>query len=323
MGLDFKKPCRFTLSANEIRTFSECPRKRYYSSRDCLAIRANTPRTALMLGSAFHSSLEYYYTELNKLVNEHLSKGEVEESKILSYEYIEMLLECIPPFSIENFKGMGEGDIKTLQNIIFNYRDQLIKDLVEYEVVACEQQFYLESWPIDDVMYHGFIDMIVHKRSDDKIYFFEHKTCAGFRPEIYSRFDIQLHIYDFYGNKEYGDKFGGMILNQVKKSKTAKGYDAQRDLYQYDQNERDDFEQWIKLKTAALANPSNIHAPCNNYMSCKMCEYQDICMKFGYKIPKTHEEIIDDTAFEDEEGNKLFEWDPRESEEENKNEDNG
>ena len=43
MSLDFKAPCKHTFSANEIRTASECARKRYYASRDCLAIRANKP----------------------------------------------------------------------------------------------------------------------------------------------------------------------------------------------------------------------------------------------------------------------------------------
>lgn len=311
MGLEFKEPCKFTMSANEIRVFSECPRKRYYSSRDCLAIRANTPRNALMLGSAFHETLAYYYTELDKKIKEAQANG-----LILNDELVSELFEEIPSYSIENNEELvlNESDLKTYNCIIENYKHTIIDDCLIFEVLACEQTFYMENWPCDDVMYHGFIDMVVRRRDDGKIYFFEHKTCAGFRPEIYSRFDIQLHIYDVYGYQMYGDDFGGMILNQVKKAKTEKGYDELRLVYNYGQDEREDFTQWLKAKTEEAISPSNHHAPCNNYMSCKMCEYQDICLKFGYKVPKDVNEILND--FKDEEGNDMYAYDPRNTGEE-------
>ena len=61
-------------------------------------------------------------------------------------------------------------------------------------------------------------------------------------------------------------------------------------------------------------------------MTCKMCEYAPICLKYGYEVPKTTEEIIN--AFEEEvttldENNKIqitkqsmYKYDPRETEEE-------
>ena len=72
MDLNFDQPAPYTLSANEIRQFTECPRKRYYASRDCLAIRVNKPSKNLELGKAVHMYLGYMYVELNKLVQERL-----------------------------------------------------------------------------------------------------------------------------------------------------------------------------------------------------------------------------------------------------------
>lgn len=307
MGLDFKAPCKYTMSANEIRQFSECARKRYYASRDCLAIRANTPNGNLLLGSAFHETLQYYYTELDKRIKE---LGLVEPS----IEDCQDLLDSIPEYSFgENSPQPNEADRSTYNCIVNLYKEQIAYDLVDYEVIGCEQAFYMNNWPIDDVMFHGLIDMVVRKRSNGMIYFFEHKTCAGFRPEIYSRFDIQLHIYAEYGHMQYGEQFGGMILNQVKKAKTERGYDHKRDIYEYDNAEMADFYTWIKAKTELTVSPENNHAPCNNYMSCRTCEYQDICLKYGYRIPKTTKEIVD--TFKDEAENPTFIYDPRNTEE--------
>jgi hypothetical protein len=316
MGLDFKAPCKFTLSANEIRQFCECPRRRYYSSRDCLAIRAATNKGTLLLGSAFHKALMYYYTELNNAA-ETILLGDIsyEDAVMRLQEAMDSMPEYELPTVTDVTTGevvpmLSAGDLATYNNIIRLYREQIPYDVAQFEIVNCEETFYLHNWPIPDVMYHGFIDMIVKDRSDGLVYFFEHKTCANFRPEIYSRFDIQLHLYAVYGVQTYGDKFGGMILNQVKKAKTARGYDMLRSHYAYSEAEMEDFTNWLTAKTAALASPENIHAPCNNYMSCKTCEYQNICMKYGYEVPKTHEEIIASPDFE-EEGKPMFTYDPR------------
>jgi predicted Zn-ribbon and HTH transcriptional regulator len=174
-------------------------------------------------------------------------------------------------------------------------------------------------------MHHGFIDMVVMDRDTGFVYFFEHKTCKDFRPAIYDRFDIQLHIYAQYGVLEYGDSFGGMILNQVKKAKTERGYDSSRGTFTTDEEELNDFFKWIKVKTEGIVSPNNMHEPCNNYMNCKMCEYADICLKYGYKLPKSKEEIIDNPDFvieeidpETNESVKVpqFKYEPRDSKEE-------
>lgn len=311
MDLDFSnaKQCKFTLSASELRTFCDCPRKRYYSSRDCLAIRETTKSTALQIGSAFHEAIAYYYLSIQKVLDfENIEKPS-------DYE-VEAAYNTVEPYQFPEDAGLTEDDLKTLKNMLECYLPTLLNDLTIYHFDAAEQSFRMQDWPIEDVVYHGSIDLVVTKYEDGKIYYYENKTCKDFRPEIYSRFDIQLHIYDQYGCRTHQDNWGGMILNQVKKSKTSRGYGESRELYQYDSAERTEFLNWLYAKTKALVSPENHHAPCNNYMTCKMCQFMSICMKYGYAVPKTHEEIAENDFFSttDESGNKMYmyKYDPRE-----------
>ena len=314
MALDFKAPCKFTFSANEIRTASECARKRYYSSRDCLCLRANKPAKALVLGDAIHKCLQYYYTELDKRIKE-------ANLTDLTYDNIADLMDTIPDFELQNIDDLDEESFKIYDLVTNMYLAQIITDLMTFEVVACEQAFHIDNWPINDVMYHGYIDMVVKDRTDGKIYFFEHKSCTNFRPDIYDRFDIQLHIYACYGqffNELSKSNFGGMILNQLKKAKTDRGYGCSRKTFTYTDQELNDFVGWLKAKTEAVISPDNKHAPCNNFMTCKMCEYAPICMKYGYELPVNTDAVLSEFFDEAEDGTKtpMFKYDPRASEEE-------
>lgn len=314
-NLTFEDTSGFILSANEIRQYCDCPRKRYYASRDCLAIRSNIKSSSLSVGKAFHQGLQYYYTELNKKIDEaNLDK--------ITIDKVEGLFPSIVPFDpLSVDSSLNKDELCQLDCMLKNYMDTIKDDLVQFSIVNCEQDFKLTNWPINGVTYHGSVDMVVQERSTGKIYFFEHKTCKSFRPEIYDRFDIQLHIYAAYGYNEYGDDFGGMILNQVKKAKLDRGYDQMRTLYTYSPEERRSFFSWIEKKTLGLVSPTNTHEPCNNYMTCKLCEYSPICLKYGYQVPQTTEEIVD--TFETEVINddkqvekvKMYVYDPREEKE--------
>lgn len=290
MELNFREACTHTLSANEIRQYTECARKRYYSSRDHLALRTTKDKPTLHLGKAVHAMFQYYYTHAEKLGG----------------------LELVPRFQLK--EEMDEDSCKVFNCIHENYMERLAEDVEKYSVIGCEVEFQLRNWPIDDVMYHGQIDMIVLDRETNKIWFFEHKTCKDFRPEIYNRFDIQLHIYTEYGMRycaENGYEWGGIILNEVKKAKTERGYANHRMYYTYDDYEMCDFNYWLARKTAAAVDPGNPHEPCNNYMTCKNCEYSSICMSFGYQVPTDYHEITENEEFAG-----AFEYNPREEVEE-------
>ena len=313
MAIHFKSPCKYTLSANEIRQYSECARKRYYASRDCLALRPRKINKNLEIGRAIHLALQYYYTTLNLYIQE---AGLVSPTK----EQVEALLDTVAtyqlPSALEGGAELQLGDTQIYDTVVRLYMPYIVDDLVHFEVLGCEMAFHMHNWPVEDVLYHGNIDMVVKDRETGLIWFFEHKTCSNFRPEIYNRFDIQLHIYDAYGKQEYGEYFGGMILNELKKAKTERGFGVMRLEYPYTDEERDEFFYWIKKKTEGLISPNNRHEPCNSYMGCKMCEYAPICMKFGYSVPKTTAEIADDPFFVTEEGEIMFAHNPRETEEE-------
>lgn len=313
MELNFnsvKRPNMRTFSANEIRTFCDCSRKRYYASRDLLAVRATKVTPALSIGTAVHKWLQLMYTKSSDLLQERDSTFSIEECSAA-------VDEIRATIDLEAFLAdLDDDNKKIFMCITQNYLETIVEDLTKYTVLGCEIDFRISDWPVVDSMYHGQIDMIVLDRDAQKIRFFEHKTCKDFRPEIYNRFDIQLHIYDAYGRVYAHDldlEWGGMILNEIKKAKTERGYAHHRMYYEYSFKEFDDFFRWLAAKTYAAMDSK--HEPCNNYMTCKMCDYAPICLKYGYELPTTHEEIVN--AFVDEEsGEAMFKYDPREASDE-------
>lgn len=292
-------------SANEIRTFCDCSRKRYYNSRDLLAIRSTKLTPALSIGTAVHKWLQHMYTTASALM---LQRDDFS---------IEAARDCVQQAAASFAMEIDEDTAKTFNCITSedNYRKQLAEDLTKYTVLACEAEFQLKDWPFEGVLYHGQIDMIVLDRETQKIHFFEHKTCKDFRPEIYNRFDIQLHIYDVYGRVYASSQdleWGGMILNEIKKSRTDRGYASHRMYYNYSQQESDEFFNWLSRKTDAAVHSK--HEPCNGYMTCRVCDYAPICLKYGYEVPEDRESIL--AAFSDEEGNPLYQYEPRDDSDE-------
>ena len=328
MELNFNEVPKHIFSANEIRQYSECARKRYYSSRDCLAVRAVKPNGNLVLGKKVHEMLEHYYLRGQKAIDSLLDIYEQNNQAIvreaeLPRELVEGALELVEPFQLssEDAEALGT-DLSTFNCIHENYKaERLIDDLCKYEPLHCEMEFKLNNWPVDGVQYHGQIDMIVRERATGKIWFFEHKTCKDFRPEIYNRFDIQLHLYTVAGHNyccANEAEWGGIILNEIKKAKTARGYAEHRMFYDYSNTEMRSFVSWLTAKTRAAISPNNFHEPCNTYMTCKMCEYANICLAYGYEVPQSHEEILNNASFVDEETKEpLYKYDPRGQEEEN------
>lgn len=304
MDLNFTE-VKHIFSANEIRQYSECARKRYYSSRDCLALKPVATNGNLILGKRVHEMLDYYYTEGNKRTQEDIS-----------FDLLKALEagEFAPFSRVESFEeelGANLGVFNCLEKL---YLTRLSEDLKKYEILGTEVEFTLNDWPIKGVQYHGQIDMIARDREKNCIVFFEHKTSKDFRPEIYNRFDIQLHIYSAYGvlySQMQELPWGGMVLNELKKAKTERGYADHRMYYLYSDKEMSDFEQWIAKKTAAAISSDNHHEPCNNYMTCKMCDYAPICLAYGYVVPEDREAIIEQIT---EENAPLYAYNPRESE---------
>lgn len=322
MELNFNEVPEHIFSANEIRQYSECARKRYYSSRDCLAVRAVKPNGNLVLGKKVHEMLEYYYMHGQEAIEKLINQEEVRGSE-LPRELVEQALTLVEPFQLtdDDVEALG-ADLSTFGCIHENYKaERLIDDLCKYEPLICEMEFKLSNWPLDSVQYHGQIDMVVRERATSKIWFFEHKTCRDFRPEIYNRFDIQLHLYTVTGHNycsAKGAEWGGIILNEIKKAKTARSYAEHRMFYDYSNTEMASFVNWLTAKTKAAISPSNFHEPCNTYMTCKMCEYANICLAYGYEVPQSHEEILSNESFVDEETKEpLYKYDPRGQEEEN------
>lgn len=304
-GLNFNEVPKYIFSATEIRTFSDCARKRYYSSRSLMCLKAKKPNNNLTLGSAVHAWLAHMYVNCDKRLLELDIYEPTEEDVKDAIAYVENTY----PFVLEEELGIEE--MKMFECMIREYKFQLIEDLQQYAVHLAEMNFSMRDWPLPEVMYHGFIDLVFAERGTNKCFFVEHKTSRDFRPEIYNRFDIQLHIYAEYGEQFAIDnnyEFGGVILNEIKKAKTERGFAVHRMYYKYGEAERAQFFNWLSKKTYAAISDTNFHEPCNNYMTCKMCEFAPVCLKYGYEVPEDRDEIL---TMKDEEGVELYDYDPR------------
>lgn len=276
------------LSASELKSYCECPRKRYYSSSHYLNLRPVEPNGNLLLGSKIHQMLEFYYTKGTET-----------------------------PFELTEIEKSALKDNLAVFNCIHEiYIEQIKEDLRNFEVLETEMPFELVDFPFEGVTYHGFIDMVVKDKKDGTVRFFENKTSKDFRPEIYNRFDVQLHLYSIEG-KRYceinGFTWGGIVLNEIKKAKTSKGYGMNRVNYVYDDKEEEQFIAWLRKKTLPAVSDEQFHEPCNDYMACKMCDYKDICLEFGYGLP-TYEQIVSTITNED--GENLYKTNKKEDEQE-------
>ena len=87
-----------------------------------------------------------------------------------------------------------------------------------HTVVEVEKELRADVWVTElsqTVLYTQRADLITEK--DGKVYIWDHKT--GFRtgPQMTTRYILsgQFQGLRWFGQKTYGDKFGGIILNQV------------------------------------------------------------------------------------------------------------
>ena len=156
-------------------------------------------------------------------------------------------------------------------------------------------------------------------------------------PDIISSYfwDKMLFVFNkYYGTCEE-EHLKARILaslstfkNHLLRTAYGEGAEYHQNLYQLEDlfdndKELEDFYIWLKQKTEAVISPDNHHSPCNNYMTCKMCEYAPICLKYGYEVPQTTEEIINsfnEVVGQEADGTEIiqpvYKYDPRPDEEE-------
>ncbi len=271
---------RFDVS--ELKTLQECGRKWQLSSRNSFHLRPKVPSDALYFGTLWHECLATLYMG-----------GDIE--KVIEQAQREVL---------SSDKTMHKQITCMLRNY---YNDVLKDDLDRYKVLDIEHgvSFYISTVPKDDgsgeideersVKVVGSVDMVVEEKGTRTIYYFEHKTCARFRPDVYFILDEQPRTY-FIDLINYVDKknrklapgeepykVGGVFINEVKKMSTQLQYS--RKLCKYDEYQVARFTDKLMLtaeRLRRLADGEEVPCAAPSYLGCQMCDMAAICQTYQY-----------------------------------------
>lgn len=182
---------------HRLQSVLECPQKYAYQHELGLAAMDSTA-PPLIKGSMMHLALAQHY---NRMKNEGLGldvdEWEEPEAAVIKQaeveqgwdEYVEMILDCYRAY-------------------IAHYTDEPFK-VLEVEQLAYTQIF-------DKYLFTGRFDMVVEDRGG-RVWVVDHKTTTRImaRQTQYYGISGQLVGYAYMGKAIYGDRFAGMLLNQV------------------------------------------------------------------------------------------------------------
>lgn len=284
------------IDCSEIKTFKECKRKHFYSSRNRCHIVPKKPADNLVFGTTWHNCLhELYLTARDKGT----------EATAAKLDEIITRQPCVQA-------GIPELT-RTLDNMLKGYYEgPFLEDIAKYKVVDIERGFNItvvEAYTSIEIC--GSIDMICIDESKGTLIGFEHKSAKNFRPDVYDALDEQPRLYYWALKHIWNDSIAlqelapngveCIVLNQVKKLVTK--FDYKRVICSYSDEELDAFMS--KFISDALKVDSEFDAtPEPGYMKCQMCDYAPLCIKYGYAEPKDVNDII---ATKDADGAELFE----------------
>ena len=268
------------VDVSEIKSFKGCKRQWQLSSRNRFHLRPKAPQPQLIMGTIFHEALAQLYlgVSLDKVMD--MVKREMDPTTD------NCLLAMIPGY----------------------YKNVLPEDLDRYVVLDVEHHFEIAPTLSDGTLLFpdledptksrlticGSIDLVVLDTLTNEIYGFEHKTCKDFRPETYLWMDEQPRVYT-WALKEYVKKYnekhpesapvtlGGVYMNEVKK--LLRQFKHKRTKCTYTESDLDNFMMTFFGHCATCetyVQGDLFPAPNPDYMSCRMCSFQELCMTYMY-----------------------------------------
>ena len=268
------------VDVSEIKSFKGCKRQWQLSSRNRFHLKPKAPQPQLIMGTIFHEALAQLYlgVSLDKVMD--MVKREMDPTTD------NCLLAMIPGY----YKNVLPDDLDRYQVLDVEHHFEIAPTLSDGTLLFPEQDDPTKS----RLTICGSIDLVVLDTFTNEIYGFEHKTCKDFRPETYLWMDEQPRVYTWalkdYVNK-YNEKhpentpatFGGVYMNEVKK--LLRQFKHKRTKCTYTESDLDNFmmtffshcahcEDYVRTNTFAAPNP--------DYMSCRMCAFQELCMTYMY-----------------------------------------
>lgn len=287
------------VDVSEIKTFKGCKRQWQLSSRNQFHLKPKAPQPQLIMGTIFHEALAQLYlgVSLDKVME--MVKREMDPTTD------NCLLAMIPGY----YKNVLPEDLDRYQVLDVEHHFEIAPTLSDGTLLFPEQDDPTKS----RLTICGSIDLVVLDLLTNEVYGFEHKTCKDFRPETYLWMDEQPRVYTWAlqeyvkrYNAKLEDKWlemcqlaeasgerlpgrpepvvlGGIYMNEVKK--LLRQFKHKRTKCTYTESDLDNFmmtffshcascEDYVRTDTFAAPNP--------DYMSCRMCSFQELCMTYMY-----------------------------------------
>ena len=213
-------PDRIKWSVSQLKLFRKCKRKWFW--KYALGLRPHYRASALMIGSAFHETLEQWYGSKRSSMKKIVAKKtkEIEAEAIANCDYYDQA---------EYDKMMTL--IKTLDGMLIGYSKRyaaerkkwnIIKDFIEAEAIV----------DLGEFDFHFKIDLLV-KAAKKKAFLVEHKSAAIIGDSYIERLplDAQVRGYIFGAThkKGFNVNVSDVIYDVVKKCKLRKKSNELRD----------------------------------------------------------------------------------------------
>ncbi len=224
-----------------LSTFLQCPEKllNQYGQR----LSGTRVSGALAFGSVFHEALDHIYSYKKTsgnfpAVSDVLFSMETRDKKKL----IDQMVNPVALMDLEENYGLAEI-------VLEGYMDYWQKEHSSLEWVALEEKFCVQFRPsiqlglaLPDIPVRGKRDGVF--RSGNSLWLFETKTKARIEDESILdtlAFNMQNNIYMWSGQIDYGEKFGGVLYNLVRRPQLKQG--ARENLRDFLSRVRDDIKK--------------------------------------------------------------------------------
>lgn len=290
------------VDVSEIKSFKGCKRQWQLSSRNRFHLKPKAPQPQLIMGTIFHEALAQLYlgVSLDKVMD--MVKREMDSTTD------NCLLAMIPGY----YKNVLSDDLDRYIVLDVEHHFEIAPTLSDGTLLFPEQDDPTKS----RLTVCGSIDLVVLDTLTNEIYGFEHKTCKDFRPETYLWMDEQPRVYTWalkeyvkkYNEKRYGQyitaweewkeagevpelepgepipaTLGGVYMNEVKK--LLRQFKHKRTKCTYTESDLDNFMTTFFGQCAMCekyVTGELFPAPNPDYMSCRMCAFQELCMTYMY-----------------------------------------
>lgn len=272
------------LSHHRKQTFQRCRLKHFFHYE----LRRQRPNNNvhLILGTAIHKALEYYYSK----------SREVELNDLIKLFRLHMIMDNASiDFQIElgSYAELGI-DMLTRYYAVTQTQEH-------FKVIRTETPFMIGIMPDGRLttkletaytIFAGKVDLVME--TDNKIFLMDHKTTSQDKDNFESSMstDEQLLDYSVYGRMIYGERFSGVVYNGLNKNLTPTP--IFRSWHKFSNDEVDSaIDNYLQVATEyyTFREHPQLMRTRSQQSDCFKCPYLDASLAFRRK--ENWEQVLD------------------------------